>query len=385
MSVADSRDALWAHHHGDWRHPAQITGAWWDGGRVDRTLLAARARGPWWDLLAGLGVSLVVSREYEHLLLTLGGAASVGQTYFPLPHPSGIALAPDRRSLFVASTRNPNQILQFAPQPKAEALPTALAPSRTWFYPGHLYLHDLAFVAGVLHGNAVGQNAVVRFDAEGSYERCWWPLSIESLGEDSRFARNHLQLNSIAAGPDLVRSCFSASAAVPGTRRPGHRNFAVDGCGVVFDGATRVPLVRGLTRPHSARFHRGALWVDNSGYGELVRVGDGSSEVIARLPGWTRGLAFVEGIAFVGTSRVLPRFRQYAPGLDLARSRCGLHAVEIATGRILASIEWPGGNQIFAIEIAPADWRFPFQGARAVITEAQRRFFYTLAALERRV
>jgi hypothetical protein len=148
-----------------------------------------------------------------------------------------------------------------------------------------------------------------------------------------RFGRNFLQLNSIAAGRTLASSFFSASAAVPSARRPGHLNFPVDGRGVIFSGRTRDVVATGLTRPHSARLHEGTLWVDNSGYGEFGRITDARFEPVIRLKGWTRGLCITDKIAFVGTSRVIPRFRHYAPGLDVDRSRCGIHAVDLQTGR----------------------------------------------------
>ena len=106
----------------------------------------------------------------------------------------------------------------------------------------------------------------------------------------------------------------------------------------------------GLTRPHSARMWRGGVWVANSGYGEVGYARDGGFEAVCRLPGWTRGLCLTRGIAFAGTSRVIPRFARYAPGLDRDRSRCGVHAVCLKTARVLGSIEWPTANQIFAID-----------------------------------
>jgi uncharacterized protein (TIGR03032 family) len=167
------------------------------------------------------------------------------------------------------------------------------------------------------------------------------------------FGRNYLQLNSIAAGTTLSTSYFSASTDAPSPRRPGHRNFAVDGRGVIFSGATREPVVRGLTRPHSARLHDGRFWVDNSGYGEVGIAEDGRFVAVARLPGWTRGLSFHRHLAFVGTSQVLPRFRHYAPGLDPARCVCGVHVVDTRSGTVLGSLAWRTGNQIFAVEPVP--------------------------------
>jgi uncharacterized protein (TIGR03032 family) len=328
----------WSLHDAEWRDPAQVV-ALWQG--VEQAGLSSRVRGSFWEALDGL--CLLVTREYEHLVVGLSGGR---QTHMTLPHPSGLAVAAER--VMVASTRNPNQLVELAPA-AVEGRP--LVPVRTEFHPGSLYLHDLAYVGGTLHGNAVGQNVVVRLEG-GRAERVWWPKAIETESVPN-FSKNYLQLNSIAAGPSIEASFFSASAERISSRRPGHRNFPVDGRGVVFSGATREPVVRGLTRPHSARIHEGRLWVESSGYGELGVVEAGRFEPVARLPGWTRGLAFHGNLAFVGTSRVLPRFHMYAPGLDLDRSVCGVYAVDTRKGEVVGSLVWPQGNQVFAVEAVP--------------------------------
>jgi uncharacterized protein (TIGR03032 family) len=325
-------------HDREWRDPAGVV-ALWAGG--ERPSLRARVRGGFWEAVQGRCV--LVTREYEHLVVAV---AERRQTHMALPHPSGIAV--DEERVTVASTRNPNQLVELRP---ADVEGRPLVPVRTVFHPGALYLHDLAYVGGVLHGNAVGQNAVVRLDRERA-ERVWWPTAIETdAGPD--FSRNYLQLNSIAAGATVASSFFSASADKISRRRPGHRNFPVDRRGVIFSGRTREPVVSGLTRPHSARLHEGELWVENSGYGELGVAADGRFEAVARLQGWTRGLAFHGDVALVGTSRVIPRFRSYAPGLDLERSVCGVHAIDTRSGEVLGSLIWPEGNQVFAVEALP--------------------------------
>src|SRR5262249_10228251 len=135
--------------------------------------------------------------------------------------------------------------------------------------------------------------------------------------------------------------------------------------GVIFSGRTREPVVRGLTRPHSARLHDGRLWVDDSGYGEVGVCTDGRFSPVAGLPGWTRGLGFHGNLAFVGTSRILPRFRRYAPGLDPARCTCGVHVIDTRRGQVLGSLVWPLGNQIFAVEPVPSRFTTGFPlGAR---------------------
>jgi uncharacterized protein (TIGR03032 family) len=351
-------DPLWQHHNEQWRDPSATLSPW-NAGEVDTRLLKAKAGGAWWDTLERLGITLLITREYEHLLMALTVADGRPRvSHLPLPHPSGLAVDRRRGTVSVASTRNPNQVYELEPvsgaltrgelgAPELDGKP--LLPVRSTIHPGALYIHDLAYIGGELHANSVGQNAIVRLPARGGHEVVWWPRAIERDGRPD-LTRNWIQLNSIGAGADLASSYFSASAETLSARRPGHRNFPVDRRGVIFSGATREPIARGLTRPHSVRLHRRRVWVDNSGYGELGVARDGAFEPVCRLPGWTRGLSFCQGIAFVGTSRVIPRFRQYAPGLDVERSRCALHAVDCSSGAVLGSLTWPYGNQIFAID-----------------------------------
>jgi uncharacterized protein (TIGR03032 family) len=192
------------------------------------------------------------------------------------------------------------------------------------------------------------------------------------------FSRNYIQLNSIAAGASIGQSFFSASSDSIGARVPGQRNYPVDGRGVIFSAATRQPIVRGLTRPHSARLWKRRLWVDNSGYGEFGVVDGDKFVAAAKLPGWTRGLAFHGGYAFVGVSRIIPRFEAYAPGVDADKSVCGVFAVELSSGKVAASLLWPAGNQIFAIDWLAADRAsgFPYPAAGQGGRERLKRLFY---------
>lgn len=371
----DTLTRRWSEHHGRWRDPAQAL-AVWDGTPADPALLAARASGEWWDVIDRLRITLLITREYEHLLLAASMAAGRPRlSHLALPHPSGLAVDRRRRRVMVASTRNPNQLFELAPidamlaradRPAPTVEDRPLLPIRSALHPGALYLHDLAYIGADLHGNSAGQNAVARFGADAVGHRLvWWPRSVERQGRPI-IDRNYLQLNSIAAGATLTDSFFTASTDRMSGRRPGHLNFPVDRRGVLFSGATREPVARGLTRPHSARLHGGRVWIDDSGYGQLVATRGGSLDTVASLPGWTRGLCIHRGIAFVGTSRVIPRFSHYAPGLIPERSRCAVHALELRSGRLLGSLTWPNGNQIFAIDWIPRTWSYglPFKRGR---------------------
>jgi uncharacterized protein (TIGR03032 family) len=390
-SVKKDLKELWNRHDSEWRDPFQVVAQWQNDESIDPRLLEYTVTGNWWQILEETLSTLIVTREYEHLALAisvLNGKPLI--SYLQLPHPSGIAVSIKEKKVFIASTRNPNLIFDFSPvseyinrhevtitPQEKEYYLTSLIPKCIRFYPGCFYIHDLGMIDGKLYASSVGQNAIVHLADDGHFERVWWPRCIEKQGKPT-FDSNYIQLNSIAAGSTVSGSCFTASASTISAYRPGHKKFLVDRCGVIFSGETREPLVSGLTRPHSARFHQGRLFVDDSGYGKLVAVDEAGIETIACLPGWTRGLTFHNNIAFVGTSHVIPKFHFYAPGLDVNKSECGIHAVDLTTGQILGSLYWPFGNQIFAIELVPRDFTsgFPLKLGRKRSSDRERKLFY---------
>lgn len=385
MSQSTPSLDAWARHSAEWRDPAQVASQWKDASSISPGLLRSRATPGWWDTLEKLGVTLFVTREYEHLVMALDGADPRRISYFPLPHPSGLAADRTRGRLWVASSRNPNQVFRFQPasavlaRRDVAARPdpaSPMTPVSSFFYPGSLYLHDLALIGGNLYGSAAGHNAIVRL-RPGGFEPVWWSKAVDTPSGPA-FDRNYVQLNSIAAASTLRDSFFTASSNKIGRRRPGHLDYPVNGAGVLLSGRTREPFCSGFTRPHSARLGLGRIWVANSGYGEISCAEPDGPRPVCRLPGWTRGLCLIGDVLFAGTSRVIPRFSRYAPGLDLHSSRCAVHAVSCLTGKRLGSIEWPEGNQIFAIDWLPSALTrgFLFQaGART--PRRHKAFFYS--------
>ena len=355
-------EKIWEQQNHQWRDPAQVVGLFEPDAADEARLLQCKTIGPWWKLLSEAGIRLIVSREYEHLLLMLGAEKNSPEiSYLRLPHPSGIAVDQKNHFVYVASTRNPNQVFTFQPiagmffrkEKKNFSLSRVndkpLIPVRTNFYPGSLYIHDLSVMGEKLYATATGHNMVVELLPKGGYLPRWWPRCVDHKGAPRNEA-NYLQLNSIAAGKGIRNSFFSASASAISCNSPRDPDFQVDHRGVIFSAKNGAPICGGLTRPHSARQYQGKIWVDNSGYGEIGYIDGDRFKVVAQLPGWTRGLCFHGGIAFVGTSRILPRFERFAPGLNIKECFCGVHAVELKSGNILASLRWPQGNQVFAIE-----------------------------------
>jgi uncharacterized protein (TIGR03032 family) len=61
-------------------------------------------------------------------------------------------------------------------------------------------------------------------------------------------------------------------------------------------------ISRGLSMPHAPRLHDGRLWLLESGTGQhvLADAATGHRQMVASLPGFSRGLALCGPYAFIG-------------------------------------------------------------------------------------
>jgi uncharacterized protein (TIGR03032 family) len=349
------RESLLKKQHAALRDPAEVVTGNPDQLGISAASLQFTATKSFVDLLEKLKITLLLTREYEHLLLAWrADGGKLKQTFFPLPHPAGIAVDRKKNLVYVAATRNPNAIVEFSlgnQSAKNKNTKSLLMPSRMKFYPGSVYFHDLSFIGGQLYANSVGQNGIVKIEMNSSSidKVLWMPEGMKGKTD-----RNHIQLNSIAAGRTLRDSFFSASAEKIIKYKPGDLEFPVDKTGVIFSGRSGKVIARGLTRPHSARLYKGKLWVDNSGYGEFGFIRSGTFVPLVKLPGWTRGLCFAGDVAFVGVSRIIKKYKVYAPGIETKDPVCSVYAINILTGEIIGSMKSNFGNQIFGIDYLPS-------------------------------
>src|SRR5439155_19706169 len=76
--------------------------------------------------------------------------------------------------------------------------------------------------------------------------------------------------------------------------------------GIVMEIPDGRVVARGLSMPHSPRWHDGRLWVLESGTGGVIHVdpATGGRDTVVGLPGFTRGLALAGAYAFVGLSKI---------------------------------------------------------------------------------
>lgn len=181
-------------------------------------------------------------------------------------------------------------------------------------------------------------NCLATISDRHSFEPVWRPPFISALVDEDRCHLNGLAME---AGEPAYVTAVSRSDTVDGWR-----DRRTDG-GVVIDVRSGEIVCEGLSMPHSPRIHNGELWVLNAGAGELgvvVRDGPGLGRFEPRVfcPGFVRGLAFHDGLAFVGLSK--PRYQRFE-GLPLdarlvktdSTPWCGVQVIDLATN---TCVDW---------------------------------------------
>jgi uncharacterized protein (TIGR03032 family) len=182
-----------------------------------------------------------------------------------------------------------------------------------------------------------------------NFEPRWRPRFVTKL-----LPGDLCHLNGLATRDGRVRYVTALGETdEPGGWRENKRNG-----GVLIDVDSSEVIARGLSMPHSPRWHRDRLWLLESGDGSLgfVELATGKYEPIAQLPGFTRGLSFLGPLAFVGLSQV--RESAVFSGIPLVERleerTCGVWVVHIETGQTVAFVRFEDALQeIFAVEVLP--------------------------------
>jgi uncharacterized protein (TIGR03032 family) len=219
---------------------------------------------------------------------------------------------------------------------------------------GDISVHELAYADGELWAVATRFSCLATFDDEHSFVPRWRPSFISSLGPDDR-----CHLNGLAVDDERVRFVTALGESdVAG----GWRARKADG-GMLIDVESSEIVAGGLSMPHSPRWHRERLWLLESGEGSLATVDldTGAVETVVALPGFTRGLALADSLAFVGLSQV--REATTFGGLPLTgrleERCCGVWIVDLDTARIIGFLRFEDVVQeIFDVALLPG-LRFP--------------------------
>ena len=303
-------------------------------------------------LLERAGISLLVSTYQSGRLIALRNDHGVVNTHFRfLPRPMGIAVGAD--TVAVGTQR---EIVEYRNQPAVAARIEPPGSHDACYLPlrrhvtGDVSVHDMAYGAdGELWFVNTRFSCLAMLDARHSFVPRWRPRFVSTLAPEDRCHLNGLAM--VDGRPAFVTAFGTSDEA------GGWRDGKVDG-GLVIDVSANEIVARGLSMPHSPRWHDGRLWVLESGHGRVgvVDLASGRVDTVAELPGFTRGLAFVGRYALVGLSQVR---ESVFDGLPLTQRdeprRCGVWIVDTSTGRTVGFLQFEGSvREVFDVQVVGA-------------------------------
>ncbi len=184
-------------------------------------------------------------------------------------------------------------------------------------------------------------------DALHSFVPQWRPPFVTELAAEDRCHLNGLAMRN--GRPEFVTAI--AESNVP----QGWRTHGQSG-GCVIHVPSGETVIRGLSMPHSPRWHRNRLWILDSGNGRLVTAdpNTGSVTFVADLPGYARGLALRGDYAFIGLSKI--RRGSSLESIPLAarrdQLRCGVWVCDLRSGQLIGAVEFRGAvTEIFDVQL----------------------------------
>lgn len=335
------------------------------------------------QVLAKLGCSIALSTDASRLLVI--GAEESGQltlSALVLPNLRGLAA---EGPLIAAACAGAVWIYKALPglgpvAPYAPGQFDAVYAPRAVHFTTPCDLHDMAFVGGSLVAVNTRFSCICKIDGIHSFTPIWKPPFITALRPGDRCHLNGMAIH-------RERLLYATMLAMTDEPQDWRRNLGAES-GTLMECATGRVLADDLSWPHSPRVIGNRLYCLESGKGELITLDPdtGARATVAKLPGFTHGLAEYGGVLFVGLAKL--RLRRPERPLPLEAERdslvCGLAAIDLATHRVLGMIELQGGvAEVYDLQVLPgvrhADLRPAEQWAEHQPVETPTEAFWVSA------
>ena len=303
--------------------------------------------------LAGSGGSLAISTYQAGKLILVGWD---GQQLRLLPRqfdkPMGLDSEGDR---LVLATRREVTFFANAPLLAQEYLPgqpgvyDALYLPRATYHTNELSIHDLAISGDDLWLVNTRFSCLMGLSHDVSFVPRWRPPFISEIVPEDRCHLNGLAL--VEGKPKYVTALGETDSV------GGWRDGKASG-GILIDVESGETVLRNLAMPHSPRWHRGRLYLLDSGAGELLLVEPETGErtVVCALPGYLRGLTLWGDVALVGLSKI--RETNIFGGMPVQERHealvCGIAVVDICSGRAEGLFEFTDGcTEVYDLRFLP--------------------------------
>ncbi len=302
-------------------------------------------------VLESVDASLLISTYQAGKLAVLGAdRRKLSVSLHNFDRPMGIAIHSSGDTMAVAAKdkvwflRNDRQV---ASSLEPAGRHGACFLTRSAQVTGEIQAHEMAWAGNELWVVNTLFSCLCTLDSNFSFVPRWKPRFINALAPEDRCHLNGLAL--VDDRPKYV-TCMAESDTAGGWRP----NKAETGC--LIDIESGEAVARGFAMPHSPHVHLGQIWLLDSGRGALVRVDPKTGEVTttARFPGYTRGLAMIGNLAFVGLSKIreTSTFGGVPIAENRARLKCGVGVVNVQTGELAGQFEFTSGvDEIFDVDL----------------------------------
>jgi uncharacterized protein (TIGR03032 family) len=303
-------------------------------------------------ILDALGLSVLVTTYQAGKLVMLRPDGGTLNTHFrSFNKPMGLAADGDRlavgTSIEIWEYHNAPAVAQ---RLEPEGRHDACFLPRNGHCTGDIQIHEMAWGREGLWFVNTRFSCLCTLDCVHSFVPRWRPPFTSELAPDDRCHLNGLCL--VDGRPAFVTALGETDT------RGGWRVNKKDG-GVLIEVETGEVLLRGLSMPHSPRWHNGRLWLLDSGAGGVGYVDPRTRRYVrvAELPGFTRGLDFAGDLAIVGLSQV--REGAVFSGIPIAERpleerSCGVWVLDTRSGRTVAFVKFEDAVQeIFAVQALP--------------------------------
>lgn len=251
---------------------------------------------------------------------------------------SAMGLAINKRALWVSNKEQVWRFSNVGPLTYKDQSWQAVYVPRKGYFLGGCDTHDIladAVVGGLRYELTFVNtlySCIASIDAHFGFHPLWKPGFITELSPEDRCHLNGMGTRDGEIA--YVTLCGEFDT-------PRGWKAVKNGGGMVVDIRDNSVLCRGLSMPHSPRWHKDRLWLLNSGDGDFGYLDGDRFVPVTPCAGFARGLCFVGDYAVIGLSKL--RDNTFASGLSIKDrlekahipQRCGLIVIDLNTAQVV--------------------------------------------------
>lgn len=232
--------------------------------------------------------------------------------------------------------------------PKKKGTYDAMYMPRMTYHTGPLDIHDLCWGNDKLFAVNTLFSCIVAIDGNYNFSPVWTPPFIKELKSEDKCHLNGLVL---VDGKPKYATAFNQGNSHQSWRE------GVTTEGVLMDIETNEILAANLKMPHSPRLFNNQLFLLFSATGEIVKINpqSGSYDVVNRISGFVRGMAYYKDFLFIGLSKLRQNSSTFAK-LEIAKNslNAGIAIVHLPSGSFYGEIKYHSSvDEIYDVQVLP--------------------------------